>query len=212
MRLRDMPSSEASSFSAPVGGLESARLVVSSGVSRLKLRADATMADLYQTRFDGPVPEVKTRDGVVSIRYPRRLWMLEKQRIAKVTLNAAIPWQITIQGAASEVDAELRGLNLAGLEIKGGLNMIRLELPVPVGVVPIRISGGVSTILVRRPDGVATRAYLKGWVSQFVFDKQTFSDVGNNLRLQSPDYETAAGRYDIEVSSSASTVTITTNP
>ena len=90
--------------------------------------------------------------------------------------------------------------------------MIRLELPMPQGVVPIRISGGASTIFVRRPVGAATRAYLKGWVSQFVFDKQTFSEVGNNLRLQSPDYETAAGRYDIEVSSSASTVTITTNP
>jgi hypothetical protein len=63
---------------------------------------------------------------------------------------------------------------------------------------------------VRRPAGVATRANLKGWVSHFVFDKQSFSDVGNNVRVQSPGYEVAAGRYDIEVSSSASTVTIST--
>ena len=212
VRLRDMPSGEEDTYSAPVEGLDSARLVVSSGVSRLTLRADRAMTALYQAQFVGSVPEVKVRDGVVTIRYPRRLWMLEKeQRAAKVTLNAAVPWQITIQGAMSEVDAEVGSLNLAGLEIKGGLNIIRLELPVPKDVVPIRISGGASEITVRRPAGVATRAYLKGWVSHFVFDDQNFSDVGNNVRVQSPDYEAATRCYNIEVSSSASMVTITTN-
>ena len=65
-------------------------------------------------------------------------------RTAEVTLNAAIPWQIVVQGGASEITAELGRLNLAGLEVKGGMSMIRLELPVPSGVVPIRISGGAS--------------------------------------------------------------------
>jgi len=33
--------------------------------------------------------------------------------------------------------------------------------------------------------------------------------MGNDVRLQNPDYEAAARRYDIEVSSSASMVPIT---
>lgn len=74
---------------------------------------------------------------------------------------------------------------------------------------PYEISGGASTITVQRPAGTAARVHLKGWVSHFVFDDQTFSDVGNNVRLQSPGYKAAALHYDIEVSSSASTVTIT---
>jgi len=76
-------------------------------------------------------------------------------------------------------------------------------------VVPIRISGGASDITVRRPAGVAARAHLKGWASMFVFDDQTFSDVGNNVWLQSPGYKATAPCYDIDVSSSASIVTIT---
>jgi transposase InsO family protein len=56
----------------------------------------------------------------------------------------------------------------------------------------------------RRP----ARVHLKGWVSEFIFDEQTFSAVGNDVRLQSPGYDTADRRYDIEVSSSASMVTI----
>ena len=87
--------------------------------------------------------------------------------------------------------------------------MTHLELPDPSGVVPIRISGGASEILVRRPVGVAARAHLKGWVSAFIFDDQTFSDMGNNVWLQSSGFDPTTSYYDIEVASSASMVTIT---
>jgi DNA-binding MarR family transcriptional regulator len=210
IRLQEAPSSEGGIFSAPLLDLKSGRLVVSSGISRLTLRTTEGMAELYQARFEGPVPDVKAKDGVVTIRYPRRLLGLGgQQRAAEVTLNVAIPWQIVIQGGASDVTAELGGLDLAGLEVKGGLSSIRLELPMPSGVVPMRISGGASEIIVRRPVGVAARAHLKGWVSTFVFDDQTFSDMGNNVWLQSSGFEPTAPYYDIEVSSSASMVTIT---
>jgi DNA-binding MarR family transcriptional regulator len=210
VRLREAPEGEGGIYSAPLGGLSSGRLVVSSGISRLTVRTDEGMAELFQARFEGPVPSVAAKEGVVTIRYPRRLLGLGgEQRAAEVTLSVAIPWQIAIQGGASEVIAELGGLNLAGLEVKGGLSSIRLELPAPSGVVPIRISGGASEITVRRPAGIAARAHLKGWVSQFVFDDQTFSDLGNNVRLQSSGFEPTAPYYDIEVASSASMVTIT---
>jgi hypothetical protein len=154
---------------------------------------------------------VKVKEGVVTIRYPRRLWVLSGGggRSAEVALSTAIPWRISIQGGASEIAAELAGLDLAELQVKGGVSTIRLELPVPSGVVPVRVSGGASMITVRRPADVAARVHLKGWTSTFVFDEQTFSNLGNDVRLQSPGYETTSQRYDIEVSSSASMVTIT---
>jgi len=210
VRVREAPEGEEGIYSAPLGELESGRLVVSSALSRLTLRADDGMAELYQARFEGPVPSVAAKEGVVTIRYPRRLWVLGgEQRVAEVTLSVAIPWRIAIQGGASEVTAELGGLDLDGLEVKGGASMIRLELPAPSGMVPIRISGGASEITIRRPAGVAARVHLKGWASVFVFDDQTFSDMGNNVRLQSSGFEPTIPCYDIEVVSSASMVTIT---
>src|SRR5215213_6553983 len=208
IRLQEAPSREGEIFSAPLLDLERGRLVVFSAISRLTLRTAERMAELYQARFEGTVPDVKAKDGVVTIRYPRRLVGLlgGQQRAVEVTLNVAIPWEIAIQGGASDITAELGGLDLAGLEVKGGASSIRLELPVPSGVIPIRISGGASEIIVRRPVGVAVRAHLKGWVSTFVFDHQTFSDMGNNVRLQSADFEPTAPYYDIEVASSASMV------
>lgn len=211
VRLREAPESEDGMYSAPLAGLESARLVVSSPISRLTARAGASMTDLYQARFEGSVPEVKIRDGIVTIRYPRRLLALvgAETREAEVTLNNAIPWQIEIQGGAAEVIAELGGLELTRLEIKGGLGTSRVELPVPSGVVPIRISGGASDVRVRRPAGVAARVHLKGWASTLEFDEQYFSNLGNNVRLQSAGFDATAPYYDIEVATSVSMVRIT---
>lgn len=204
------PASAGEIFSAPLANLPSGQLVVAYGVSRLIIDTAVGMADLYQARFEGPVPDVGARDGIVAIRYPRRLLSsIKLQRTAQVTLNVAIPWKIMIQGGASDVSAELDGLNLTSLEVKGGLSSIRLKLPRPSGVVPIRISGGASEISVRRPVGVAARAHLKGWVSTFIFDEQAFSDMGNNVWLQSSNFKANGPYYDIEVASSASMVTIT---
>jgi len=210
VRLREAPEGERGTFSAPLGDLTSGRLVIPAGIFQLTVRAEDGMDGLYRARFEGPVPDVKAKDGVVTIRYPRRLWVLSGgQGSAEVTLNAAIPWSIMIQGGVSMITAELGGLDLVELEVKGGMSMVRLELPVPSGVVPIRISGGASDIALRRPAGVPARAHLKGWVSQFIFDEQTFSNMGSDVRLQSPGYEATDRRYDIEVSSSASMVAIT---
>src|SRR5262249_23144501 len=123
-RLREAPVGNEEIFSAPLGNPERAQLVVSSGTFGLNLRAEDLHDVLYQVRFEGPVPDVKVKDGVVTIRYPRRLWRpgLEK-RAAEVTLSTAIPWQIVLQGGASEITAELGNLNLASLEVKGGAYM-----------------------------------------------------------------------------------------
>lgn len=206
IRLQETPPDEGKIFSAPLEGLSRGRLVVSS-CTRLILRTSEGMAGLYQARFEGSVPNVASKDGVVTIRYPQRLLDLSgEQRQAEVTLNAAIPWQIVIQSGGADVTAELGGLDLEGCEIKGGGSRVHLELPVPSGVVPIHISGGGSEIIVRRPASAAVRAILKGWGSVFAFDDQTH--VGNNTWLQSSGFDPTAPYYNIEVASSGSMITI----
>ena len=213
-RLRAAPGADADTdteFSASLGDLTSARLVFSSDASQITLRADPGMAGLYHATFEGQTPEVKSEDGTITIRYPRGGWLLARHtRVARVALTTALPWQIAIQGGASDVTAELDGLDLAGLEAKGAYKGIRLELPTPTRVVPIRITGGALQATVRRPAGVAARVHLKGWASTFIFDDQSFTNMGNDVRMQSHGYDPTAPYYDIEVLSSVSSVTITT--
>jgi len=75
-------------------------------------------------------------------------------------------------------------------------------------VVPIQISGGAQEISVVRPAGVAVRVHLKGWISEMVFDEQTFGGIGHLARLQSSGFDPAGPYYDIEVTSYAQMITI----
>ncbi len=90
----------------------------------------------------------------------------------------------------------------------GGFSLIRLDLGAPTGRVPIQIKGGASEITVMRPAGVASRAHLKGWVSELVFDEQTWSGVGNNAQLQSTGFHPTVPGFDIEVTGHANMVRI----
>jgi hypothetical protein len=129
---------------------------------------------------------------------------------AEVTLSTAIPWSIVIRSGGSEVAADLGGLDLLDMEANGAGSMFRIEVPKPRRVVPIRLGGSGTEFTVRRPPGVAARVQLKGWGSGVVFDDQTVSGMSSDGRLQSPNYEGAALRYDIETSGSGSMITITT--
>jgi len=210
-RLREASVGDEGIFSAPLVDLESARLVFHSEGVRLTLRAGDLAGALYRARFEGPVPDVKVKDGVVTIRYPRRLWVPGKEkRAVEVTLSTAIPWQIALKGGGAQMTAELGGLDLLELEANGAGSTFHVELPEPTRVVPIRLGGSGSEFTVRRPPGVAARVQRNGWGSGVFFDDQTVSERSSDMRLQSPNYEGAALRYDIEMSGSGSMITITT--
>ena len=208
VRLREMPSPGDQTVSAPIAGATSGSLSVT-GAYELRLQADSSLHELYRAAFEGPVPTTKVDQGAVTLRYPRRLHLLGlAKQAATVALNARIPWRIAVKGAAAVIQADLRELRLEELEIRGAASSIELQLPPCTGVVPIRISGGASAIRIRRDAGAAAQVHLKGWASKLDLDGQTSTNVGNNLWLQSSDYEPAGPCYAIELASSASTVTI----
>ncbi|MGN6675225.1 MAG: MarR family transcriptional regulator [Thermomicrobiales bacterium] len=210
-RLREEPAEGgAGEYSAPLADVEHGTFIFLSWASKLILRGDAGMAELYRAQFKGQTPEVRVAGGVVTMRYPRRLRTLfGSNQAAEVALNTAVPWRIELRNGASHTTADLRGLTLAGLEIRGGASSITVRLPAPSGSVPVRIAGGVSGITINRPQGVEVSIRLKGWAAHLTFDDQTFDALGADGRLQSPGYAAATRRYDIEVDGGASDVTVT---
>ena len=208
VRLREAPQDGQAPSSAPLEGVSSGHLIVS-GATKLIITVDRAMTDLYHAVFEGTSPLVKVRDGRVSIRYPHKLSNLfGTQRSVAVTLGATIPWEITVQGGAAMIDAQLVNLKLAGFDAEGGGSVVKLDLPVPTAVVPVRLSGGGSMITVRRPAGAAVQAHLNGSGSQFGFDGKTYYAIGNGVWLKSTDYAAGGPSYAIEIASSGSSVTI----
>lgn len=104
----------------------------------------------------------------------------------------------------------MRQLPLRGLDLSGGASRVEVTLPRPVGTVPVRISGGASRLTLHRPAQVAARIRVSHGVSKLTFDRQRFGGLGGDNQWESPDYQNAADRYDIEVSGGASNLTIDT--
>jgi hypothetical protein len=205
---------ESRDFAAPLGGATNGRLEFIHGATRVALRADAAMPDLVRAHFEGPLPEVTARDGVVTIRYPRfapvdwiRFGLLDRHA-ADVALNAAIPWTVAIDRGITKLTADLGALRLAAFEIDGGASEVELTLPAPAGVVPIRIGGGASKLSIHRPAGVPVRLQIKGGASQLVLDDQRFGAIGGETRLNSGGDSNAPDRYEITIGGGASKLTI----
>lgn len=197
-------------FATPLGAVESGRLVFVGGASRLTLRAAAPgTGDLYRARFEGVPPKVEVADGTVTFRRSRRFTLFNLRRHAEeVALNVAVPWEVEVRGGAARIDADLSGLGLSSFVLKGGIGDLTLTLPQPSGTVPVRLSSGASTVSIRRPVGVEARIVLEGGAGKLAFDGQSFDAVGGTGRLQSPGYNGASDRYDIEISGGAGAITV----
>ena len=212
-RLRDRTPSEereGDEFAAPLGSVTSGRLVFERGASDIFVGVSPSMEDLMRARLEGPASQVREQDGIVTVRQRRRHLpsLSRNERADEILLNGSIPWEVEVRGGASNFVVDLDGLKLRSLEIKGGASQVTLTLAPPSGTIPLRVLGGAEGMTIRRPKGVAARVRVSRGVSGLVFDEQSHGDVGGETSLQSPDYDGAADRYDIEVSGGVSGLTI----
>jgi DNA-binding MarR family transcriptional regulator len=197
--------------SAPLGGVASGRLEYNKGGSRVLIRGDAALDDLYRAEFTGRVPDVLVTGGTVTIQQRRRFRPFDWRGLSsEVWLNTTIPWAVSLRGGMWELRADLRELRLQSLDVAGGASNVEIWLPAPSGVVPVRISGGASEVRVHRPASAAVRADVSGGASQLVFDTQKLGAVGGRNRLETVGFEAAADRYELRFTGGASQVTVDT--
>jgi DNA-binding MarR family transcriptional regulator len=212
------------SFAARLGGVTSGHLIFVSGAPNIEVHGDATLAELYKARFEGPVPRMRVRDGVVTVGYSKFNWFDWRTQFAdqtvdisahwrkdngEIALNTAVPWSIELRGGASRLSADLRLLRLESFEMRGGASKIELMLPAPSGLVPIRITGGMTQLKIRRPVGVAAGLQVNGGVSDVTVDGESFRGAGQ-LSIQTPGAADSPNRYEIEITGGASKLSIST--
>jgi hypothetical protein len=204
------PETQPAEHAAPLGGLAEARLVVRSGASALTLRSDRAIGDLYRAKFEGAIPKVRVRDGVVSIQY--RGFFDWRQRKADVTLNATIPWSVAVQGGATKFVADLRGIDLRQFEVDGGASKLEINLGHPRGVVPIRLVGGASAIRFERPAGVGVRVTVTGGLGKIEIDGQSFGAMGGESTVETTGAFTKSDRFEVAIVGGATKVVIAVRP
>jgi hypothetical protein len=191
------------------GAKATMRLVFPHGVANLTIRADESMSESYRGEFYGPKPRVTQTGDVVSIDYPRFNPFIWGRTSAAVTLSPSVAWLIEIHEGVAHWDADLRRLQVAAIDVRGGVSKVELRLPRPTGLVPIRVSGGVSHLFLIRPGTVPARVQIGGGASKLELDTQYLGAIGGPVRLETPDYGSSeGGKYDLEIGGGASQVTI----
>ena len=196
---------------APLAGVTAGRLELTKGASKVTLRGDVTLPELYRASFDGPAPEITVNGGLVTVQQRRRFRPFDwRNQSAEFVLAATVPWDISLRGGMWKLVADLSALRLVGLETTGGASDIEVTLPAPVGIVPVRVSGGASKVTFRRPKGTEARAEVSGGASQLCFDDQQLGAVGGRTVLATPGFAEATDRYEIRFTGGASQVTVAT--
>jgi len=203
------PDAETAEHAAPVGGLTSARLLFRSGANQLTIRGAPDLGDLYRARFDGPVPQVRLRDGTVTIQYKGfgKPWDWRK-RNAELTLNATLPWMVEIVGGANRIDGELGGLQIGSFDLTGGVDALRLRLGRPQGIVPVRVIGGANRIRVERPAGVPVRLQVAGGAAGIELDRQRLGATAGQTVLESTGAAGATDIFEVEVTGGVAKVEV----
>jgi DNA-binding MarR family transcriptional regulator len=200
--IRDVPADAGeagtSEHTAPLAGLTQARLALRAGFNEVTLRASRDVPELYRARFDGTVPQVRVREGTVSIQYRGRPFDWRKRR-AEVTLNASIPWGVDLSGGASRFTGYLAPVDLSGFEVTGGVDKLGLSLGRPRGIVPIRITGGANRVQVERPAGVPVRLRITGGLGKAELDGQKRGGSSGETILESDGARSVRDLFEIEV-------------
>lgn len=201
---------EGATQSVALDAVKSGALEFKRGVSDVQLGSVAEPL-LYRARFGGAVPRVEVSGGSVTIASPTSSFKLFGRREgSRIELHRFIPWVIGVRGGASQVEADLRELELGSFDVRGGVSDVSLSLPVPKGTVPVTVRGGASNLSIVRPAGVAARLFVGHSVSNLTIDTLRLGAVGGEMRWETPDFATATDRYDLEVGGGASGLTLTT--
>ena len=195
--------------SVPLGEAREARLEVSAGLVRVTIEVAPDLSELARAAFADSPPTLELVGSTLRVR--AKGWSLFRgwSGPGTLTLNGAVRWTVALKGGMSQIRADLRELDLAGLELGGGASHVDVSLPVPIGTVRIDVGGGASAFTLDRPPAVALRVRASAGVSSFQIDSSTFGSLGST-HWQSPDFDTSPNRYDITLGGGADHLAITT--
>ncbi len=193
---------------APLGPRANARIIAETSASRLEFNGAAPADDLVLGTFDGPRPDVRASGGLVTIRYRRQPTAAFSTRKARIALNGTIPWTIELDGGITDLTGTLEAIVLERLDVEGGANHVRLELPRPVGTSTVRIGGVVSSAQFSRPTGIPVAVRMAGGVAHLRVDGGRREQVAGQRRFVGPGFAESPDRYELEVLGGASELTV----
>lgn len=190
----------------PVEDANSARVRVKHGAGRLRVTGVATSGVLAEGTFTGGL-DVRSRrredelDLEISPRgfpYVLAPWHWGRQGLGwSFRLSGEIPLSLAFETGASETRLDLSELRVTDLRLETGASSVNVTLPASAGHTRVRVQAGAASVSLRVPPDVAARMRFEGALASVTVDQDRFPRT--ERIYQSPDYDTAQNKVDIEV-------------
>lgn len=199
-------------------GATSASVRVSHGAGRLVVDASAGPGELASGTFGGGLDTRTKRDGdkldvrmrLPSGQFPTVVlpWNWGRGRGLDWTfgLNPEVPLSLRFDTGASDMRLDLSELKVSRLRLSTGASSMVLTLPANAGHTRVDVESGVASLKILVPEGVAARIRVGGGLSSTTVDRSRFPRTGGVY--QSEDYESAANRAEIRVSTGVGSVSV----
>ena len=210
---RDMP---AEAVSVPLEGAEQAELRLRFGGGQLKVSGGASPEELFTGEFTGGLDRHSRRKGdrlEVEMRIPPNGWMgivspwsWSRGFAWKVALNERIPIGLDVESGASDMQLDLESLQVKRLRLQTGASSSVITLPSQAGHVQVSVESGAASVSMHVPAGVAGRIRARGGLADIKVDTSRFPHGGD--RYESPDFDGATHRVEIDVQTGVGSVKI----
>jgi hypothetical protein len=197
---------EGEEVAIPLEGAGSARVRVKHAAGRLRVSGDAAPDALLEGTFSGGLDVRTQRRGDeldVEMALPRVPYVLAPWNWGReglgwtFGLNREIPLSLTLETGASDARLDLSELRISELRLETGASSTAVTLPTHAGHTRVRVEAGAASVSLRVPPEVAARMRFKGALASIDVDRDRFPRTGGVY--QSPDYDAAENKVDIEV-------------
>jgi hypothetical protein len=202
--------------SLALDGARRARLSLKHGAGELDVRGGAPPDTLFAGTFHGGVDKQVGRQGdeveaTLAARGEEWLnWIGPRGRGGRldwaVRLNPGLPLALSLESGASAATLDLADLKVTEFALQTGASQTRLVLPANAGHTRARINAGAAEVQVRVPEGVAAR--IRGHMAVGSLDVDQGRFPRRDGGYESPGFETAANRVEIDVEGGVGTVNV----
>jgi hypothetical protein len=207
---------DSESVSIPLGQAEKAALRIRHGAGHLVIRGGAGSGILIEGAFRGGLDHTESRYGSqmeAQIQVPNDIWKNMPFFSGgwspidwDMKMTSAVPVTLELETGAGESRIDLRDVRAESIVLKTGASSTDLTLPAQAGNTSVQVESGVSAVNLRIPEGVAARISVESGLAGIAVDPTRFPRMGD--RYQSPDYDTAINRADIQVRTGVGSVEI----
>ena len=129
--------------------------------------------------------------------------------VVTVTLNAAVSWQLDLDGGTTRTDLDLRGGQVSGIAFNAGSSLISVALPQPHASVPVQMAGGATGFQLSLPAGIPARVTAGGGASEVSLEGQQHTGVAGGSVFTTPGWAPGVTGFDIDAIAGVSQLTVT---